>query len=60
MVSERSGLPAQSTGPGGGAFALITDKLKAKTQSKASQIAGNGLPTVLAITSDQAFGEHSS
>jgi hypothetical protein len=35
MVSERSGLQAQITGPGGGAFAFITDKLKAKAQSKA-------------------------
>ncbi len=25
MVSERSGLPAEITGPGGGAFGLITD-----------------------------------
>lgn len=55
MVSERSGLPAKITGRGGGAYALITDKLKAKAQSKASQLAGHGLPTVLAITSDHAF-----
>jgi hypothetical protein len=55
MVSERSGLPAEITGPGGGAFALITEKLKAKAQSKASQLAGHGLPAVLAITSDHAF-----
>jgi hypothetical protein len=55
MVSERSRLPAKITGPGGGAFGLITDKLKAKAQSKATQLAGHGLPTVLAITSDHAF-----
>jgi hypothetical protein len=55
MVSERSGLPDQITSPGGGAFAFITDKLKAKAQRKASQLAGHGLPTVLAITSDHAF-----
>jgi hypothetical protein len=47
MVEERSRLPAKITGPGGGAFGLITDKLKAKAQSKASQLAGHGLPTVL-------------
>ena len=40
MVSERSGLPAQITGPGGGAFALITDRLKAKAQSKTPQLGG--------------------
>lgn len=55
MVSERSGLPAEITGRGGGAFALITEKLKAKAQSKAAQLAGHGMPTVLAITSDHAF-----
>ena len=53
----RSGLVCRQRLPaaGGGAFALITDKLKAKAQSKASQLAGHGLPTVLAITSDHAF-----
>jgi hypothetical protein len=55
MVSERSRLPAKITGRGVGAFGLITDKLKAKAQNKASQLAGHGLPTVLAITSDDAF-----
>jgi hypothetical protein len=55
MVSERSGLPTEITGPGGRAFALITEKLKAKAKSKASQLAGHGVPTVLAITSDHAF-----
>jgi hypothetical protein len=55
MVSERSGLSEEITGPGGGPFALITDKLKAKAQSKASQLAGHGMPTALAITSDHAF-----
>lgn len=55
MVSERSGLPAEITGPGTSAFALITEKLKAKAQSKAAQLAGHGMPTVLAITSDHAF-----
>lgn len=55
MVTERSGRPAEITGPGGRAFALITDKLKAKAQSKAPQLAGHGLPTALAITSDHAF-----
>lgn len=55
MVSERSGLPAEITGPGGRAFALITEKLKAKAQSKASQLANHGVPTALAITSDHAF-----
>ena len=52
---ERSGLPAEITGRGGGAFALITEKLKAKAQSKAAQLAGHGMPTVLAITSDHPF-----
>jgi hypothetical protein len=55
MVSERSGLSADITGSGGGAFALITEKLKAKAQSKATQLSGHGMPTVLAITSDHAF-----
>lgn len=55
MISERSGLPAEITGPGGSSFALITEKLKAKAQSKAPQLAGHGMPTVLAITSDHAF-----
>lgn len=55
MVSERSGLPTEIRARGGGAFALITEKLKAKAQSKASQLAGHGVPTVLAITSDHAF-----
>jgi hypothetical protein len=54
-VSERSGLPVEVTGSGGGAFALITDKLKAKAKSKATQLAGHGLPTVLAIASDYVF-----
>jgi len=54
-VSERSGLPAEITGPGGGAFSLITEKLKDKARSKASQLGGRGVPTVLAITSDHAF-----
>lgn len=55
MVSERSSLPAEIAGPGGGAFALITEKLKAKAQSKATQLAGHDMPTVLAIASDHAF-----
>jgi hypothetical protein len=55
MVAERSGLAAEITGPGGGAFALITEKLKAKAQGKARQLSGHGLPTVLAICSDHAF-----
>jgi hypothetical protein len=55
MVSERSRLPAEITGPGGGPFALITEKLKAKAQSKAAQLAGHDMPTVLAIASDHAF-----
>ena len=55
MVSERSGLPAEITNSGGQAFALITEKLKAKAKSKASQLGGRGVPTVLAITSDHAF-----
>ena len=54
-VSERSGLPAEITGHDGGAFALITEKLKAKAKDKARQLAGHGIPTVLAITSDHAF-----
>jgi hypothetical protein len=55
MVAERSGLAAEITGAGGGAFGLITDKLKAKAQSKAKQLSGRGMPTVLAIASDHAF-----
>lgn len=55
MVAERSGLAAEITGAGGGAFALITEKLKAKVQGKAKQLSGQGMPTVLAITSDHAF-----
>lgn len=55
MVSQRSGLPAKVTGPGGRAYALITEKLKAKAQSKALQLAGHGVPTALAIASDHAF-----
>lgn len=55
MVAERSGLAADITGAGGGAFALITEKLRAKAQSKAKQLSGQALPTVLAITSDHAF-----
>jgi hypothetical protein len=54
MVAERSSLPAQITGPGGGAYSLITEKLKAKAQGKARQLSGHGLPTVLAIVSDHA------
>jgi hypothetical protein len=55
MVAKRSGLPTQITGPGGGAYGLITEKLKAKAREKAGQLSGHGLPTVLAITSDHAF-----
>lgn len=55
MVAERSGLAAEITGAGGKAFALITEKLKAKAQGKAKQLSGQGTPTVLAITSDHAF-----
>ena len=55
MVEGRSGLPAEMRGAGGGAFALITEKLKAKAQGKAKQLSGKGMPTVLAITSDHAF-----
>ena len=55
MVSARSHLPAKITGPGGGAFGLITEKLKAKAQNKAPQLADRGVATVLAITSDHAF-----
>jgi hypothetical protein len=55
MVAERSGLAAEITGAGAGAFALITEKLKAKVQGKAKQLSGQGMPTVLAITSDHAF-----
>jgi hypothetical protein len=55
MVAERSGLAADITAAGGGAFALITEKLKAKAQSKAKQLSGQSLPTVLAIASDHAF-----
>ena len=50
MVSERSGLPTQITGSGGGAFALMTKKLKTKAKSKAVQLAGHKVPTV--------FGNH--
>ena len=55
MVAERSGLAAKITGPGGGAFGLITEKLKAKAQGKAKQLSGQGMPSVLAITSGHAF-----
>lgn len=51
-VSNRSGLPTEITSSGGMAFGLITDKLKAKAKSKARQLAGHSLPTVLAIASD--------
>jgi hypothetical protein len=54
-VSERSGLPSSITGSGGRAFGLITDKLKAKAQQKASQLAGHSVPAILAVTSDHAF-----
>jgi hypothetical protein len=54
-ISERSGLPPEIIGSGGSSFALITEKLKAKAQSKASQLAERGIPTTLAITSDHAF-----
>jgi hypothetical protein len=40
MVSERSRLPAKITGPGGGAFGLITDKLKAKAHEQGISACG--------------------
>lgn len=54
-VAERFGLPSSITGPGGGAFGLITDKLKFKAQQKATQLAGHSVPGILAVTSDHAF-----
>ncbi len=54
-VAERSGLPAQIIESGGAAFGWITEKLKAKAQSKAKQLSGRGVATVLAITSNHAF-----
>jgi hypothetical protein len=55
VVSEESGLPAEITGPGGGAFGLITNKLQAKVKAKASQLGGQSFPGILAIASDHAF-----
>lgn len=57
MLSKRSHLPAQVAGAGGGAYALITDKLKATAQSKARQLSGHGIPTMLAIVSDFGFAD---
>lgn len=55
VVAERSGLPAVITRAGHGAYAYITEKLKKKAQDKATQLSGQDLPTVLAITSNHAF-----
>lgn len=55
MVTERSRLPDGTTKAFGGSFGLITEKLKAKAKSKATQLGGQPLPTVLAITSNHAY-----
>lgn len=54
-VSEKSRLPLKTTGRGGGAFSLITDKLRQVASNKAKQLGGRSLPGVLAITSDYDF-----
>jgi len=56
-VAERSTLPAVITAEGGGPYALITEKLEAKAQSKTRQLSGSDIPTVLAIVSDHAFAD---
>lgn len=55
VVSKRSGLPASISGPGGGAFGQITDRLLSEAKNKAPQLGRYPLPGVLAITSDHAF-----
>jgi hypothetical protein len=54
-VSKKSHLPLNITGRGGGAFGLITDKLRQEASNKAKQLGGRSLPGVLAITSDYDF-----
>ncbi|MFZ1009909.1 MAG: hypothetical protein WAN65_23935 [Candidatus Sulfotelmatobacter sp.] len=54
-VSKKSSLPLKITGRGGGAFSLITDKLRQEATNKARQLGGHSLPGVLAITSDYDF-----
>src|SRR5271166_1381921 len=54
-VSKKSHLPLKITGRGGGAFSLITDKLRQEASNKAKQLGGGSLPAVLAITSDYDF-----
>jgi hypothetical protein len=55
VVAKRSGLPATITGPGGGAFGLITDRLFSEAKNKAPQLGRHPLPGVLAIVSGHAF-----
>ena len=55
VVAKRSGLPATISGPGGGAFGLITDRLLSEAKNKAPQLGRHPLPGVLAIVSDHAF-----
>jgi len=55
VVAKRSGLPATITGPGGGAFCLIADRLFSEAKNKAPQLGRYPLPGVLAIVSDHAF-----
>ena len=55
LVTKRSGLPATITGPGGGAFGQITDRLLSEAKNKAPQLGRYPLPGVLAIVSDHAF-----
>jgi hypothetical protein len=38
VVAKRSGLPATISGPGGGAFGLITDRLLSEAKNKAPQL----------------------
>lgn len=54
-LSTKSGLPLKISGAGGGAYALISQKLRTTVQSKAAQLGGQSLPGVLAITSAYDF-----
>ena len=55
VVAKRSRLPATITGPGAGAFGMITDQLLSEAKNKAPQLGRHALPGVLAIVSDHAF-----
>jgi hypothetical protein len=54
-VARKSSLPNEIHGLSGGAFSLVTEKLKSKAKDKAKQLAGKTIPGVLAITSDHLF-----